>query len=50
MSGMNHLLLVLQDVLTGLGNVSGRLARAQERHQERFEKEMKEGEIKVAPV
>jgi len=47
---INQLLLALQDVLIGLGNVSGRLARAQARHQERFEKEMKEGEIKVAPV
>jgi hypothetical protein len=50
MPHMNRLLLALQDVLIGLGNVSGRLARAQSRHQERFEKEMKEGEIKVAPV
>jgi hypothetical protein len=50
MPDMNQLLLALQDVLIGLGNVSGRLARAQARHQERFEREMEEGEIKVARV
>ncbi len=41
MSGINQLLAMLQDVLTGLSNVSGRPALAQARHRGGFEKEMK---------